>query len=96
MNALKFTPDSGEVRVAVSRNHSKARLHVTDTGSGIDPKHHTRIFEKFGALNKATRGYSTGLGLAFCKLTVEAHGGRIGLESAVGKGSTFWFELPAS
>ena len=95
MNALKFTPDSGEVRVAVSRNHSKARLRVTDTGSGIDPKHHTRIFEKFGALNKATRGYSTGLGLAFCKLTVEAHGGRIGLESAVGKGSTFWFELPA-
>lgn len=94
MNALKFTPDSGEVRVAVKGTPSRVQMRVTDTGSGIDPKYHTRIFEKFGALDKSTRGYSTGLGLAFCKLAVEAHGGRIGLESAIGRGSTFWFELP--
>jgi two-component system, sensor histidine kinase and response regulator len=94
-NALRFTPDAGEVRIAVSGNPSSARMRVTDTGTGIDPKYHKRIFEKFGAMDKGTRGYSTGLGLAFCKLAVEAHGGRIGLESAIGEGSTFWFELPA-
>ncbi len=96
MNALKYTPDSGEVRVAVIGDDSKVQMRITDTGSGIDPKHHTRIFEKFGALEKSTRGYSTGLGLAFCKLAVEAHGGRIGVESAIGKGSTFWVELPVA
>jgi two-component system, sensor histidine kinase and response regulator len=94
-NAFKFTPDCGAMRVMVSRQDSVARLAVADTGPGIPDKHHQRIFEKFGTIDKSTRGYSTGLGLAFCKLAIEAHGGRIGVDSAVGKGSTFWFEMPA-
>ena len=93
-NALKFTPDLGDVRITASRKDAMARLAVSDTGPGIPAKHHARIFEKFGALDKGTQGYSTGLGLTFCKLAVEAHGGKIGMESEVGKGSTFWFTLP--
>ena len=95
-NALKFTPDLGEVRITASRKDAVARLAVTDTGPGIPAEHHARIFEKFGALDKGAHGYSTGLGLTFCKLAVEAHGGKIGLESEAGKGSTFWFELPVA
>ncbi len=93
-NALKFTPDFGDVRIIVSRDGASARLAVTDTGEGIPAEHHTKIFEKFGALDKGAHGYSTGLGLAFCKLAIEAHGGQIGIVSEVGKGSTFWFTLP--
>ena len=93
-NALKFTPDLGDVHIVVSRDGANARLAVTDTGEGVPAEHHTKIFEKFGALDKGAHGYSTGLGLAFCKLAVEAHGGQIGIVSEVGKGSTFWFTLP--
>jgi signal transduction histidine kinase len=72
------------------------RIEVTDHGPGIAPEHHPKIFEKFGQLDTDVRQSipSSGLGLYFCKLAVEAHGGRIGVDSAVGKGSTFWFELP--
>ena len=93
-NALKFTPKDGQIRIAVSRKDSMARVAVTDTGSGIPAEYHAKIFEKFGQVDKQARKHSTGLGLAFCKLAVEAHGGQIGIESAVGKGSTFWFTLP--
>ena len=95
-NALKFTPDFGDVRITASRKDAMARLAVTDTGPGIPAEHHAKIFEKFGALDKGAHGYSTGLGLAFCKLAVEAHGGKMGVESEVGKGSAFWFELPVA
>ena len=95
-NALKFTPESGDVRVAASRQDGKARVAVVDTGPGIPAEYHRRIFEKFGALDTGARGYSTGLGLVFCKLAVQAHGGEIGVESEPGKGSAFWFTLPAA
>lgn len=58
------------------------------------PEHHQRIFEKFGQIAGHTNRQGTGLGLTFCKLAVEAHGGRIGVESEEGKGSTFWLALP--
>jgi len=95
-NALKFTPKDGEIRIAVSRKDSMARVAVTDTGPGIPAEYHAKIFEKFGQVEKQARRHSTGLGLTFCKLAVEAHGGKIGIESEVGKGSTFWFELPVA
>ncbi|MBI5821822.1 MAG: hybrid sensor histidine kinase/response regulator [Verrucomicrobia bacterium] len=93
-NAIKFTPDGGLIRLTISRKDSMARVAVTDTGPGVPAEFHTRIFEKFGQVDKQARRHSTGLGLTFCKLAVEAHGGSIGIESEVGKGSTFWFALP--
>ncbi len=96
-NGLKFTPDGGSVVVTVSRDEASARVSVQDNGRGVPPEYREKIFEKFGQVEarKEQKKYSTGLGLAFCKLAVEAHGGRIGVESEVGKGSDFWFELPA-
>jgi two-component system, sensor histidine kinase and response regulator len=95
-NALKFTPKSGEVRVATALEGNRVRTTVTDTGPGIPPEYRERIFEKFGQVEGRQEGkkYSTGLGLTFCKLAVEAHGGQIGVDSEIGHGSTFWFTLP--
>jgi two-component system, sensor histidine kinase and response regulator len=95
-NALKFTPSSGVITVAVEANDDMVRVAVADTGPGIPREYRERVFEKFGQVEAASRGqkFSTGLGLTFCRLAVEAHGGRIGVDSEVGHGSTFWFVLP--
>ncbi len=79
-------------------NTSSLLFAVRDTGEGIPPDAFERIFQKFGQVEsrKAGRKMSTGLGLTFCKLVVEAHGGRIWVESELGQGSTFLFSLPAS
>jgi NtrC-family two-component system sensor histidine kinase KinB len=93
-NALKFTPSHGEIRIEVSQADPKMLLFaVSDTGPGIPPQHHERIFDRF---SRAGRGEirGTGLGLALCKLGVEAHGGRIWVESEPGLGATFKFVLP--
>ncbi len=92
-NALKYT-QAGTIRVVVSEG---PRVEVVDSGPGVPEAYRQRIFEKFGRVGPegATMGHSTGLGLTFCKLAVEAHGGAIGVESVVGQGSTFWFTLPA-
>lgn len=96
-NAVKFVPSDGIVRVCIENAGGQVKVRVIDNGMGIPPEYHTKIFEKFGqvGVRKEGRMYSTGLGLAFCKLAVEAHGGKIGVESVVGKGSTFWFTLPS-
>ena len=96
-NALKFTPpQGGTVQLQVDRNEDIIRFVVKDNGPGIPPEYHGQIFEKFGQVAGKTYGrmFSTGLGLPFCKLAVEAHGGQIGVESEVGKGSTFWVYIP--
>jgi signal transduction histidine kinase len=93
-NALSHTPSGGEVDIAVTASHSDVRVAVTDKGPGIAPEYHKRIFEKFGQVEDQGNRTGTGLGLTFCKMVVEAHGGSIGVESEVGKGSTFWFTLP--
>jgi len=97
-NALKFTPSGGDVQVAVERVDRLLKVTVTDRGPGIPVEFRERIFEKFGQVENLAKGMSpsTGLGLTFCKLAVEAHGGSIGVNSEVGRGSTFWFMLPAS
>jgi PAS domain S-box-containing protein len=92
-NALKFTPAKGRITVRVCSDQDFVEVSVTDTGPGIPAEHHEKIFEKFGQVGSATR-HSTGLGLTFCKLAVEAQGGAIRVESAPGEGSTFWFTLP--
>ena len=94
-NAIKFTPHNSEVHVRVEESEVHVRVAVTDNGPGIPPDYHEKIFEKFGQVDTRQQGkYTTGLGLTFCKLAVEAHGGAIGVDSEVGKGSTFWFVLP--
>jgi two-component system sensor histidine kinase/response regulator len=95
-NAVKLTPPGGDVRVSVQTTGEALRVEVTDHGPGIAAEHHPKIFEKFGQLDTNVRQSipSSGLGLYFCKLAVEAHGGHIGVDSEIGKGSTFWFELP--
>jgi signal transduction histidine kinase len=93
-NAYKFTSQSGSVRVRIERFAQRARVSVVDDGPGIPADQHKRIFEKFGQVASARPRVGTGLGLTFCRLAVQAHAGSIGVESAPGKGSTFWFELP--
>jgi signal transduction histidine kinase len=94
-NAIKHTPAGGAIDVAVSTANGRARVAVSDLGPGVPPDASQRIFEKFGAVLSLREGkyHSSGLGLAFCKLAVEAHGGVIGVEPRQPRGSTFWFEL---
>jgi signal transduction histidine kinase len=97
-NAIKFTPAGGTVTVVSRRieNEEAIFFSVQDTGEGIPREAFGRIFEKFGQVEsrKAGRKMSTGLGLTFCKMAVEAHGGRIWVESELGKGSQFNFTVP--
>ncbi|GBC79583.1 Non-motile and phage-resistance protein [bacterium HR09] len=96
-NAIRFTPKGGTIAARTEATPQGVRFEVQDTGRGIPPEHHGRIFEKFGQAHTRREGepHSAGLGLAFCKLAVEAHGGTIGVDSEPGKGSCFWFLLPA-
>lgn len=95
-NALKFTSGGGKVTLTAAARDGVVELAVTDTGEGIPPEHQARVFEKFYQVAAPAAGVrlSSGLGLTFCRLAVEAHGGRIGVESEVGRGSRFWFTLP--
>jgi two-component system sensor histidine kinase/response regulator len=97
-NAIHFSGEGDPISVRISATATSARVTVTDRGPGIPAEHRHRIFEKFGQIEPRKPGlkHSTGLGLTFCKLAVETHGGRIGVESQVGQGSTFWLTLPRS
>jgi signal transduction histidine kinase len=97
-NGLKFTRKGGKVWIEVRPEPESLRFEVVDTGRGIPLKERTRIFEKFTQVQRqgmARKG--SGLGLAFCRMAVEAHGGRIWVEDGPeGKGSRFVFQLPRS
>lgn len=99
-NAIKFTPLKGNITVEVSQDLAQYMTiySVSDTGEGIPEEAFGLIFEKFGQVTtrKAGRSRSTGLGLTFCKLAVEAHGGQIGVQSEAGIGSRFSFSIPFS
>jgi len=94
-NAIKFT-DQGEVNVEASVSNESFLISVSDTGPGLSETDQLKIFEEFQqADGSSTRKKSgTGLGLSISKKIVEMHGGRIGVESTLEKGSTFWFRLP--
>ena len=94
-NAVKFTPEGGDVQVQASRQGSFARISVTDRGIGIRPEDQAIIFNEFRQVGeKSAKKEGTGLGLAIAKRLIEQHGGEIGVESEVGKGSRFTFTLP--
>ncbi|MDX2197672.1 MAG: ATP-binding protein [Phycisphaerae bacterium] len=95
-NAIKYTPEGRSVSVEVESEEGRLRTRVTDTGIGIAPEHHEKIFEKFYRVDDpgvaATEG--TGLGLAITREILRMHGGSIRVESELGKGSTFVIDLP--
>jgi signal transduction histidine kinase len=93
-NAIRHTPEGGRVVVRARGVDSTVRFEVEDTGEGIPPEFQERIFEKFFQVPGAKVG-SSGLGLTIAREVVLAHGGKIGVESSLGQGSTFWFTLPA-
>lgn len=96
-NAIKFSPKHGTIRLSAAREAATLlRITVSDNGPGISEEDQRRIFDKFYQVQKGTGGgvASTGLGLTFCKMAVEAHGCSIGVDSTPGTGSCFWFTLP--
>ncbi|HRI82229.1 MAG TPA: ATP-binding protein [Opitutaceae bacterium] len=95
-NAIKHTPAGGKVCTRLLATETTIRVEVCDQGPGVPAEARTRIFEKFGAIKTRQDGqyHSVGLGLAFCRLAIEAHRGRIGVDCPPAGGSVFWFELP--
>jgi PAS domain S-box-containing protein len=94
-NAIKFTPEDGNITIsACLQNDNPAQMLVAigDTGPGIPEALRSRLFEKF--VTGATAGVGSGLGLAFCRLAIEAHGGKIWIDSNVTQGTTFKFTMP--
>lgn len=96
-NAIKFTPPEGRISItATVVDCDELLIKVADTGVGIEPNDLARVFERFYKADRARAGGGTGLGLAIAKHIVQVHGGKIWVESQVGKGSTFCFTLPVA
>ena len=96
-NAIKHTPEGGEVRLSVYSQGNAAEIAVSDTGSGIPPEEAKRVFERFYQVDKSRKagsGRGSGLGLPIAKQIVQAHNGVIDVESKPGVGSTFIVRLP--
>jgi signal transduction histidine kinase len=93
-NANKFTPMGGSIQITANVKGLNIEVEVTDNGSGIPPEQIACIFEKFTRVSMEDGPEGIGLGLAFCKLAIETHGGQIWAESVVGAGTTFRFTLP--
>ena len=97
-NAVKYSPEDSKIGIGAEPNPGGVRIWVHSFGITIPLLYRKTIFEKFGvaSLPVGERPHSTGLGLAFCKMAVEAQGGMIGVESEAKKGNTFWFTLPSA
>jgi signal transduction histidine kinase len=96
-NAIKYTPTGGRVEIgAQTDSGTSVKFWVRDNGPGISATDRERIFEKFTRLRGKTNPTGLGVGLAFCKLAVQGHGGQIWVESELGNGTTFWVTLPVA
>ncbi len=97
INAVKFTPKGGNIRVITKTEGDQLMVSVKDNGPGISEEHLETIFDKFQQVNilDSNKITGTGLGLSIVKHIILAHGGRVWVESRLGKGSVFTFSLPA-
>jgi signal transduction histidine kinase len=97
-NSTKFTPVGGRIDIGAQTSEDGlfVKFWVRDNGPGIPPAERERIFEKFARLRGKNKPGGLGVGLAFCRLAVHAHGGEIWVDSEVGKGTTFWLTLPVA
>ncbi|MGE3727339.1 MAG: response regulator [Candidatus Sericytochromatia bacterium] len=96
MNAFRYTTEGKKVQIKLLPEKERFCLAISDQGPGVPEEYRESIFEKYVQIQLSHKNdpASSGLGLAFCKMAIEAHHGHIGLESEVGQGSTFWFTLP--
>jgi signal transduction histidine kinase len=96
-NGIRYSPAGSLVRISIASGGGAVRVEVHDEGDGVPREARGKLFEKLGRPTEEQESapHSVGLGLAFCKLAIEAHGGTIGVDSGVPAGCTFWFELPA-
>ena len=95
-NAIKFTPEGSRVTVSAAVEDNTVVFSIADTGRGIDPEQLPHVFDRFWQAATRARRLGAGLGLPITKGIVEAHGGRIWVESELGKGSTFRFSIPVA
>lgn len=93
-NGIKYTPKGGQVWLSAKQVDNMVEISVRDTGPGIPEEMRVRVFDKFSRVKYKNAPKGIGLGLAFCRLAVEAHGGRIWVESDGKNGSNFKFTLP--
>ncbi len=96
-NALKYNSDGGSISVSTSLGSDGCvRISVSDTGPGVPPESHDTIFEPFERLGAGTLDVDgTGIGLTISRQMITALGGKMGLESEPGRGSTFWIDIPS-
>ncbi len=94
-NAVKFSDAEQSVSINTSASGNAVRFSVMDKGPGIDPRNVPKLFRMFQQVDSVNQPKGgTGLGLAICKSLIEQHGGSVGIDTELGKGSTFWFEIP--
>ena len=93
-NAMKFTPPGGAITIGVRAESDRVVFAIGDEGPGIPPEDVPRLFDRFWHARRGDEGRGTGLGLAIAKGIVEAHDGRIWVETAPGAGATFCFSVP--